>query len=172
MDASTRSWWRAFWVALAGMAGATWAAHQRDMHRIAVTDAAMDAYAAGKAYGAKTEAARIAAEREAEDDAAPGRLHIETVESGPEGLRVTGVLPPGALADQMAADLGAVSIGWTSSEDVDAAVARFRRQLHAPPSWPVACAVCGADVPPGTAIWQAGLEGWTHPHPGDSGGCE
>lgn len=68
MRASTKSWWRTFgWCFLLGAAGLG-EAHRRDMRRIELTDARMDAYRAGQAHGARTEAARIAAEAEAQGD--------------------------------------------------------------------------------------------------------
>lgn len=47
--------------------------------------------------------------------------------------------------------------------------------LDEPPVNPDArlpCAVCGALVPALEALWQPDLGGWTHPFPGDTGGCE
>jgi hypothetical protein len=147
--------------ALVALGAALAEIHRRDMRRIALTDAAMDGFNAGKEYGARTEAARIAAEREAEDDArdaamAPVGLEIEQLERGPEGLRVVGRLPAGPLADAMAADLlSGMAISpdevWTPAAVQDA-VDRFlagleHRRTDGPPAYGWATSGPGAAEP-------------------------
>lgn len=143
MRESTKSWWRTFgWCVLLGAAGLG-EVHRRDMRRIELTDARMEAYRAGQAHGARTEAARIAAEATTED--ALAQLDITEVRrDATGGLRVTGYLPPGVVADAIGVDLTPMSVGyrntappwpprlpetWVSSEELDAAVAGLIEQL-------------------------------------------